>query len=113
MFTVGAAAVDDVSYIDANSATQTCSDYTEVTSQTSNWTGSEGATWYVVKNDVQINTRITVTGDVHLILADGCTLNAAKGIYVGSGNSLTIYGQREGSGELRAEACLLYTSRCV
>ena len=104
LFTVGAAAVDDVSYIDANSATQTCSDYTEVTSQTSNWTGSEGATWYVVKNDVQINTRITVTGDVHLILADGCTLNAAKGIYVGSGNSLTIYGQREGSGELRAEA---------
>ena len=104
LFAVGAAAVEDVSYIDENGTTQTCSDYTEVTSQTSNWTGSEGATWYVVKNDEQINTRITVTGDVHLILADGCTLNAAKGIYVGSGNSLTIYGQNGGTGKLTARA---------
>ena len=102
LLTVGAAAVDDVPYIDANSATQTCSDYTEVTSQTSNWTGSEGATWYVVKSDVQINTRITVTGDVHLILADGRTLNATRGISVTSDNSLTIYGQSEGTGKLTA-----------
>lgn len=34
-----------------------------------------------------------VKGDVHLILAAGCTLNATKGITVSEGNSLTIYAQ--------------------
>ena len=38
--------------------------------------------WYVVNSNVTINTRVTVTGDVHLILKDGFTLNATKGINV-------------------------------
>ncbi len=62
--------------------------------------------WYVVNGNVKIASRITVTGDVNLILADGCTLNAQKGIYVGSAASLTIYGQSTGdnAGELTARA---------
>ena len=100
LLTVGAAAVDDVSYIDANGTPAERDGVTAVTTETTGWT--EG--WYVVNSNVTIETRITVTGDVHLILADGCTLNAAKGIYVGSGNSLTIYGQSEGTGKLTAQA---------
>ena len=46
------------------------------------------------------DTRIQVTGDVHLILMDGATLNAPKGIQVVDGNALTIYGQRGQTGAL-------------
>ena len=51
--------------------------------------------WYVVKNDVTIENRVTVNGNVHLILADGAHLNAKQGIDVSEGHSLTIYGQSE------------------
>ena len=57
--------------------------------------------WYIISDSVNMNTRIPVSGDVHLILADGKTLTATKGINVtGEGNSLTIYGQTEGTGVL-------------
>ncbi|MGP1432650.1 MAG: hypothetical protein ACTTKP_00010 [Catonella sp.] len=51
--------------------------------------------WYVVKEAVTINDRITVTGNVHLILADKAALTAKKGIDVSAGNSLTIYAQTD------------------
>ena len=51
--------------------------------------------WYVVKEAVTINDRITVTGNVHLILADKAVLTAKKGIDVSAGNSLTIYAQTD------------------
>jgi Zn ribbon nucleic-acid-binding protein len=60
------------------------------------------AGWYVVSGTVTISEPITVTGAVNLILADGCTLNAEKGIVVTTGNSLTIYAQSGGSGTLNA-----------
>ncbi|MFI3170371.1 MAG: hypothetical protein R3Y06_10540, partial [Faecalibacterium sp.] len=62
--------------------------------------------WYVVNGAVEITTRITVTGDVHLILADGATLNASAGITVEGSNSLTIYAQSTGDdmGKLVATA---------
>ncbi len=44
---------------------------------------------------ITIEGRVTVTGDVRLILADGCTLIVNGGIQVAAGNSLTIYGQSE------------------
>ncbi len=59
--------------------------------------------WYVVNEDVTISGRITVSGDVHLILADGAKLTAAKNIEVSADNSLTIYGQRADSGKLIAK----------
>ena len=104
LLTVGAAAVEDVSYIDENGTTQTCTSATNVEGTSTSWGSAGQTTWYVVNSSVTIADRITVTGNVNLILADGKTLTAQKGIYVGSGNSLTIYGQIEGSGELRAEA---------
>lgn len=104
---VTALADGNVSYVDENGATKTCDSATKVQSSddanpTTPITWPEG--WYVVNGDVTIASRITVTGTVNLILADGKTLTAQKGIYVGSGSSLTIYGQSEGTGQLNAQA---------
>ena len=101
MLPLSAYAADSVSYlyyaneaaaIAGNTTTGSCTDYTVVSDQTA-W-GEAGQTkWYVVNSSVTIADRITVSGDVHLILSDGCTLTASKGIGVTNGNSLTIYGQ--------------------
>ena len=53
--------------------------------------------WYVVFGNVILPECPTVTGDVHLILVDGCKLDAQKGIIVEGSNSLTIYAQSNGS----------------
>ena len=58
--------------------------------------------WWVVAENATINERITVTGDVHIILMDGVTLTAPKGIAVNknngnSTNALTIYAQSDGN----------------
>ncbi|MBQ3666103.1 MAG: fibronectin type III domain-containing protein [Lachnospiraceae bacterium] len=53
---------------------------------------------YKVDGDVTISSRINISGDVKLILHEGCTLTASNGIEVGAGNKLTI----EGSGTLTA-----------
>ena len=69
---------------------------TSVTSGMASW--NDG--WYVVMNDVTIDERITISGDVHLILADGCTLTANKGIRVPVGSGLTIYAQSSDEGTM-------------
>jgi len=48
---------------------------------------------YRVFDDVTIGERIVITGDVTLILDEGKTLTASKGIDVSEGNSLTIDGK--------------------
>ena len=50
--------------------------------------------WYIVKSTRNVG-RFTVSGDVHLILADGCELTARTGIEVNSSSSLTIYAQSD------------------
>ena len=65
-----------------------------ITSDMTTWDGTTSK-WYVVKGKVEMNTRVTVTGDVHLILADGAELKAKKGINVSEENALTIYGQTD------------------
>lgn len=62
--------------------------------------------YYIVKGDVAIPDRIEISGDVHLILADGAYLSAESGIHVKEGNSLTIWGQSteyESNGLLTAQ----------
>ena len=76
---------------------------TEVTDSVTAWTGTTGNPgWYVATGNIIINSRVTVTGDVRLILTDGCTLTVNGGIQVqddddditnGSANALTIYAQ--------------------
>ena len=92
----------DISYIDANGVTQTCNSATVVIADDTTWDNDNNAGWYVVNSNVTISERVTVIGKVHLILADGYTLNAAKGITVTGSNSLTIYGQSGGTGKLTA-----------
>ena len=77
---------------------KTIDTYTTITSDTIQWDNG----WYVAQGEVTIGTddnpqRVTVTGDVHLILTDGCTLTVNKGIQLEAGDSLTIYGQSDGA----------------
>ena len=76
--------------------------YVTLTSSTSTQTWTNGNT-YVTNGDVTIADRITVTGNVTLILTDGYILTASKGIEVSEGNSLTIKGGTNGTGKLIIE----------
>ena len=60
--------------------------------------GSNGQeTWYFAGlPTVAFDHTLNLTGDVTLILCDGCTMEANGGIVVSSGNSLTIYAQSDG-----------------
>ena len=92
-----------VSYLDETGTSQTCDSATEVTDSVTAWTGTTGNPgWYVATGNIIINSRVTVTGDVRLILTDDCTLTVNGGIQVqddddditnGSANALTIYAQ--------------------
>ena len=74
--------------------------YTVLTENTTEWSGGT----YVVQSDTIIAERIAVTGEVKLILCDGVTLTAVKGITVGNPpeSSLTVYGQTNDNGVLYA-----------
>ena len=95
----GALALDSVPYVDASGNALTQDGVTAITGQT---TWSNG--WYVVNSTTTIGSRITVSGNVNLILADGCTLTASQGVGVPTNASLTIWGQKGGTGTLRATA---------
>ena len=67
--------------------------------------------WYVAKGTLNFGTGgIKVSGNVNLVLADGARMTVSQGTYnkaginVALGNSLTIYGQSGGTGELTASA---------
>ena len=105
------AAEGDVTYLyyDANDAnwqtgTKAASEYAVVTSGNTSWGTAGTTTWYVATDDIAISSRVTVSGDVHLILADNCTLTISGGIQVTGSNALTIYGQGNGTGKLNAYA---------
>ena len=72
---------------------------TTITESTTSWTDGNR---YVVDRDVTISDRISVTGNVTLVLRDGFILTASKGIGVNEGNSLTIETEGAGTGELIA-----------
>ena len=90
-------------YVDANGndmGNQACF---AVTASSTTWGEDGKITWYVVKDkEVNISDRINVTGNVNLILADGCLLKANKGIHVPEGSSLTIWCQSGKTGALAA-----------
>ena len=74
--------------------------YVTLTSSTTSWTNGKT---YETNGDVTIANRITVTGNVTLILTDGYTLSAPNGIEVRYPNSLTIEGGTYGTGTLTIE----------
>ena len=87
-------ATNTVTYTDA-----TCDDYTVVAADTTTF---EDGKWYVVNSNVTVNGSITVNGAANLILADGYTLTVTQGVAVTDPNSLTIFGQENGTGTLTA-----------
>ena len=97
-------------YIDPTKSAdqQECSATAYILDGTEQEIGANGATtWYVCNSDVTYSSSIKIHGQVHLILADGKTMNvdisnADNGIDGTGGSSLTVYGQSLGTGELNA-----------
>ena len=90
----------EVSYVDAGGNTVSGQTAIALDGTESNL----AAGWYFVGTDIAFDHTLSLSGDVHLILPDGCTMNVTSsngnGIEVDS--SLTIYGQTDGTGTLNA-----------
>ena len=86
------AAENGVKYLDASGTEQTANNVTVVDSSTKEWRDG----WYVVNGAVTIGDRVTVSGEVHLILADNASLTVNGGIKVAEGNSFSVYAQSVG-----------------
>ena len=56
--------------------------------------------WYVLNSTFSYGERIVISGDVNLILKDGCTLTAEQGIRINTDATLTIYAQSEVEGTM-------------
>ena len=56
--------------------------------------------WYVLDTSFEYGERIVISGDVKLILKDGCTLTAQQGIRINTDATLTIYAQNETVGKM-------------
>ncbi len=59
-----------------------------------------GTGWYVLNSSFSYLERIVISGDVHLILCDGCTLTAEQGIRINTDATLSIYAQSETVGTM-------------
>lgn len=92
-----AASIPENCYIDANGQRQTAQNPTSVLNME---TWNEG--WWVADQYAEFNNRVVVNGTVNLIINDGVTLNAKKGIQVHRGNTLNIYTQQSGTGIIKA-----------
>ena len=93
----------EVSYVDADGTARTAQAI--ALDGTESILGIDGTeTWYFVGlPTVAFDHTLRLNGNVHLILADGCTMNVtsnADGIDVFG--TLTIYGQTDGTGTLNA-----------
>lgn len=95
-----------IPYLDENGQQASCDTYTEIGSGMFAWGTAGQSTWYVASSTQTLSGRVTVNGDVHLILVNGATLTVGGGIRVASGSSLTIYAQSAGDtmGALTATA---------
>lgn len=80
--------------------TKICTEYTDLSARTSD---SLSPGWYVVRGDVTAVNRLMINyGEVNLILCDGCTLDAKKGIGVEPFATLNIYGQLNDTGKIKS-----------
>ena len=88
----------NIIYLDENGDEQTCSDYTILTSDMTGigiYNKESNPTWYVAAGDMTFDHRITNSYKTNLILLNGATLNATKGIYVSDGSTFTVYAQSD------------------
>ena len=103
-----------IPYIAADGTKAFCTEFTELTGNETSLGMDDEEKWYVVNNidGITYDHTLTLTGDVHIILADGCTMNVGtsgsriNGIGINSlyeedvPKSLTIYGQSRQTGNL-------------
>ena len=97
-------AVEEVSYVDAGGTAQK-HDAIALDGTESGLGMPNQETWYFVGlPTVAFDHTLNLNGNVHLILADGCTMNVtnSKGNGIDINGSLTIYGQTDGTGTLNA-----------
>lgn len=90
----------NVNYLGAKGENLNCTSATEVAFDDYAWGNVSSDKWYVVKGNITISNSVNVFGNVHLILTDGSSLTVGKGIGVFDPNSLTIYGQTQGTGTI-------------
>ncbi len=90
----------DAKYRDENGTEQTPPQCTILTEEMNYL--SDG--WYLVTGTLEFDGVFNIDGDVKLILADGAQLIANSGVWenYNSDRKLTIYGQENGTGVLRA-----------
>ena len=110
----------DYTYTISSATVQEMGNYTLTVTGKGDWTGTKDIQFsvvdqfpvtsettslpegvYAVYQDVTISSRIQISGDVILVLREGTTLTAAKGIELSEGNTLTI----EGPGALTINDC--------
>lgn len=95
---------EKTSYINEYGVLSSCGAYTEVASNVVEWTNG----WYIVgESDLRLIGGVRVSGNVNLILSDGCRLSVSgetckAGISIAQGGSLAIFGQFAGTGSLEA-----------
>ena len=78
-------------YLDENGQLIEKADAQELSSDSYVWGEWGEENWYAVNETLNINQRVTVYGNVNLILRNGATLNALEGIDVNTPASLTVY----------------------
>lgn len=100
-----AATVENITYLDENGTQQTAASATQVTNSDTQWTDG----WYVAQSNITIDGTVTISGNVHLILEDGCNLTVNGGILLQSDSqsdsNMYIYAQsteKERMGSLTA-----------
>ena len=93
-----------IPYCDADGSVKSvpAGQYREAAASDASWSEQEKP-WIVVTRDVELNNHVAVKGAVNLVLCDGATLTANKGIKVEEGNTLSIFAQStENKGKLIA-----------
>lgn len=92
----------EVKYVDENKTENTCTSFN--LAESTDWGNANNESWIVVCSDTELTNRPNIIGTVCLILCDNAVLTAPKGISVINNNTLKIYSQKDGTGQLIASA---------
>lgn len=92
----------DESYVNAAGEDMGMKYCTHVNDGETNWSGDTTDGWYALTTTWNFDNTIYVNGTVNLILCDGFTLNAKKGIVLTTGSHLIIWAQSGGTGKIVA-----------
>ena len=58
----------------------------------------------MIDSNRTVEDRVNINGNVGLVVVDGVEINFKKGLHVGPGKKLSIFGQKNDSGILYAHA---------